>query len=285
MLSVQWPVSDPASDGTVVFQTPTGQAPKGSTIVVYIGSSVLAVPSGLLPPFRMASGASGKDSGTNEREVRTMKKILITATAAVALAFAATAAAALVPGVYDPGNTGCPTATYSNGVLHLAKNCPTPTNAAAGADITGLTGQTFTSASFTLANASECNGGSPRFDIYTTTGTLLPRLQQRHADDRTLTAPSRTRSPPRRSPRPASFRSRPGRSRRPTSFDVQGTADVSNIMVNGAPRFRRRSRGPPTTKNACKHGGWKTFNNPSFKNQGQCVAYVNHALHASKHHK
>jgi hypothetical protein len=34
--------------------------------------------------------------------------------------------------------------------------------------------------------------------------------------------------------------------------------------------------GPPTTKNACKQGGWKTFNNPSFKNQGQCVSYVNH---------
>ena len=34
--------------------------------------------------------------------------------------------------------------------------------------------------------------------------------------------------------------------------------------------------GPPTSKDQCKHGGWKTFNNPSFKNQGQCVAYVNH---------
>jgi hypothetical protein len=34
--------------------------------------------------------------------------------------------------------------------------------------------------------------------------------------------------------------------------------------------------GPPTSKDQCKHGGWQTFNNPSFKNQGQCVAYVNH---------
>ena len=32
--------------------------------------------------------------------------------------------------------------------------------------------------------------------------------------------------------------------------------------------------GPPTTKDACKNGGWMTFNNPSFKNQGQCVSYV-----------
>jgi hypothetical protein len=26
----------------------------------------------------------------------------------------------------------------------------------------------------------------------------------------------------------------------------------------------------------CKHGGWKTFTNPSFRNQGQCVAHMNH---------
>jgi beta-lactam-binding protein with PASTA domain len=37
VLTVDWPVSDASSDGTVVYQTPSGQAPKGSTIVVYIG--------------------------------------------------------------------------------------------------------------------------------------------------------------------------------------------------------------------------------------------------------
>lgn len=34
--------------------------------------------------------------------------------------------------------------------------------------------------------------------------------------------------------------------------------------------------GPPTNKDQCKKDGWKTFNNPSFKNQGQCVSYTNH---------
>ena len=29
----------------------------------------------------------------------------------------------------------------------------------------------------------------------------------------------------------------------------------------------------PTTKQECKNGGWKAF---GFKNQGQCVKYVNH---------
>jgi hypothetical protein len=32
----------------------------------------------------------------------------------------------------------------------------------------------------------------------------------------------------------------------------------------------------PTDKSQCKNGGWKNFNNPAFKNQGQCVEYVEH---------
>lgn len=32
----------------------------------------------------------------------------------------------------------------------------------------------------------------------------------------------------------------------------------------------------PIDKSECKNGGWKTFTNPTFKNQGQCVAYTNH---------
>jgi hypothetical protein len=32
--------------------------------------------------------------------------------------------------------------------------------------------------------------------------------------------------------------------------------------------------GPPTNKDQCKRDGWKTFNNPLFKNQGQCIKYV-----------
>jgi hypothetical protein len=32
--------------------------------------------------------------------------------------------------------------------------------------------------------------------------------------------------------------------------------------------------GPPTSENQCKKDGWKKFNNPVFKNQGQCEKYV-----------
>ena len=31
-----------------------------------------------------------------------------------------------------------------------------------------------------------------------------------------------------------------------------------------------------TGKDACKHGGWKTLTNPSFRNQGQCIKFMNH---------
>jgi len=40
--------------------------------------------------------------------------------------------------------------------------------------------------------------------------------------------------------------------------------------------------GPPTNKDQCKDNGWKTFNNPAFKNQGTCVSYVQSNDHAGK---
>ena len=38
----------------------------------------------------------------------------------------------------------------------------------------------------------------------------------------------------------------------------------------------------PTDKNQCKNGGWQTFSNPTFKNQGACVSYVVSNEHAGK---
>ncbi|MGY2083463.1 hypothetical protein [Blastococcus sp. SYSU DS0539] len=35
-----------------------------------------------------------------------------------------------------------------------------------------------------------------------------------------------------------------------------------------------RDTPPPVSKDECKKGGWATFNNPSFRNQGQCVSSV-----------
>jgi hypothetical protein len=173
-------------------------------------------------------------------------------------------------------------------VLHLAKNCATSTNAAAGADITGFTGATFTSASFTLASPAQCNGGSPRFDIVTTAGTFFlgcnnvtPTLNGNGSATYTFTA--------------ATIAAGGNQVPVPTGtiqsvdvlVDVQGSADLTAITFNGVTQVPAvQPVGPPTSKNACKHGGWKHFDHPQFKNQGQCVSYVaHHAQHGkSRNH-
>src|SRR4051812_27200695 len=161
-----------------------------------------------------------------------MKNILVAAIAACALVFAATAAAAYEPGVFDPGATGCVTATVNHGVLHLAKNCPTATNAAAGADIFGLEGQTFQSASFTLASASQCQGGSPRFDIvaggtvyFLGCNNVTPTINADGTATYVFTPAALAAAG---LPVPTGSISAVD-----VLVDVQGTADVSNIIVNG----------------------------------------------------
>jgi hypothetical protein len=203
-----------------------------------------------------------------------MKKALIVITAALMLTLASTAAAALNPGVFDPGNTGCPVATFSNGVLHLEKNCPSATNAAAGADITGFAGQTFTSAAFTLASTAQCNGGSPRFDVVTTDDTFFlgcnnvtPVLNGDGSATYTFDAATLA----------AAGQQVPNPSGTIISVDVKidiaGVADLTDITFNGVAQVPVAQL---TTKDQCKNGGWTTFTDPSFKNQGQCVSYVNH---------
>jgi len=212
-----------------------------------------------------------------------MRKSLLAAVAVCVLAFAATASAALQPGVYDPTNSGCVVATYSHGVLHLEKNCPTATNAAAGADITGLEGQAFQSASFTLANASQCQGGSPRFDISTTSGLFFlgcNNVTPTVNSDGTVTY---TFSPANLIPADPT-KTTPGTiTAVDVLIDVQGTADLSDITFNGQSEVP--VAGTPTAKDQCKHGGWKSFTWPSFKNQGQCVSWVeHHVLHHGHGH-
>jgi hypothetical protein len=208
-----------------------------------------------------------------------MKKVIITAVAACALAFAGVAAAALEPGVYDPTNGGCPVATYSHGVLHLAKNCATTTGVAAGAEITGFAGQTFSSASFTLASASQCLGGSPRFLIYTSTSPNPFQLGCNNVTPTTNPDGSATYT--------FSAATLPAASV-PTGpltyvglvLDVQGAADLTNITVNGV--RQTVAKGQASAKTACKNGGYKTMTNPTFKNQGQCIAHYNHVVRMAK---
>ncbi len=55
----------------------------------------------------------------------------------------------------------------------------------------------------------------------------------------------------------------------------------SNWTPNGTIAMRINAITPivattPANKDECKGNGWKSFNNPSFKNQGQCVSFTNH---------
>jgi hypothetical protein len=150
------------------------------------------------------------------------------------LIYVGVAGAALKPSVYDPGHTNCVTSTFAHGVLHLAKNCATTTNASAGAAITGASGETFDSASFTLASTSQCQGGSPRFNVVTTDGTfflgcnnVMPTVNADGTATYTFTAATLA----------AAGQQVPLPTGTITSvevlIDVQGTADLSNITFNG----------------------------------------------------
>jgi hypothetical protein len=192
-----------------------------------------------------------------------VKRIAIIAAVVAALALASTAAAALVPGVFDPEKTGCVTSTFSNGVLHLAKNCPSSTNASAFGEITGMNGQTFQSGSFTLASASQCQGGSPRFNVFTTTrqsppfflgcNNVTPTINPNGTATYTFT--------------PATIAAGGNQVDFPTGtitdvsviIDIQGTADVSRIMVNG------RLEMP---KHACPHNRTRTHDCGLHKAKG-----------------
>jgi hypothetical protein len=74
-------------------------------------------------------------------------------------------------------------------------------------------------------------------------------------------------------------------------FRESGTANVvdaghgflvDNLSISSGP-IPPVLVGPPTSKDQCMKDGWKTFNNPTFKNQGQCIDYVEHLNKNDKH--
>jgi hypothetical protein len=165
--------------------------------------------------------------------------------------------------------------------LHLEKNCPTATNAAAGADITRVSGQTFQSASFTLASASQCQGGSPRFNVVTTTGVFFlgcnnvtPTTNANGTATYTFTAATLAAAG-QQVPTPTGTIQSVS-----VLIDVQGTADLTKVTFNG--KLQKLAPGKADFARPCKKGGWKSFTNPTFKNQGQCVKYLVHGRNAAK---
>jgi hypothetical protein len=212
-----------------------------------------------------------------------MRRLVLLSAVAAALALAGTAAAALAPWTFVGTGETCPVvSTFSNGVLHLEKNCATTTNASAGASITGLGSATFSSGSFTLASASQCQGGSPRFNVVTTNGTTSTtfflgcnNVTPTTNSDGTVTY-TFTSATVAAAGNQVSFPSGTIQSV-DVLIDVQGTADLSHITVNGATEVPVPAvSGGPTSKAQCKDGGWRKFTSPSFRNQGQCVSWYEH---------
>ncbi len=212
-----------------------------------------------------------------------MKRLIVAGIVATALVFTVSASAALVPGVFDPTSIGCVEATFikKTKTLHLEKNCPTATEVSAGAEITRVGGQTFQSASFTLASATQCQGGSPRFNVMTTAGTFFlgcnnvtPTTNANGTATYTFTA--------------ATLAAAGQQVPTPTAtiqfvevlIDVTGTADLTKIAFNG--KLQRLAPGRADLARPCKKGGWKSFTNPTFKNQGQCVKHLVHSRNAAK---
>lgn len=64
----------------------------------------------------------------------------------------------------------------------------------------------------------------------------------------------------------------------PASDWSNGLSDPYKITVIADPVLV----GPPTNMDQCKKDGWKTFNNPTFKNQGACISYVQSNENAGK---
>jgi len=48
----------------------------------------------------------------------------------------------------------------------------------------------------------------------------------------------------------------------------------NGFLVDGVTLSSSSPVGPPTSKDQCKNGGWQTFDNPTFNNQGDCVSFV-----------
>jgi hypothetical protein len=73
--------------------------------------------------------------------------------------------------VYDPGETGLASATWTKDGLSLQKNAATNVEVAAGAEIKGVEGKELSQLSFDVKGY--CGAGAPRFNVYTTTGATL----------------------------------------------------------------------------------------------------------------
>jgi hypothetical protein len=71
-------------------------------------------------------------------------------------------------------------------------------------------------------------------------------------------------------------------------FRESGTAVAGNggngFLIDNVTMSSSNTGAPASGKSMCKRGGWRTFSNPWFRNQGQCVKYMVHQDKHDKHH-
>lgn len=191
----------------------------------------------------------------------------------------------VVPFTFNPDNACAVTAQWQNGVLMLAKDCPTATNAAAGADIISpLEGQSIsnlTELNFDVQNGGHCGAGAPRFNVVVSGTThFLGCASGTHTDlgngwtHVVFTAADFAAAgiPTTGTLDDLSIIFDEGTDT-PTggTIGTAGQVTLDNISVNGDVVG---DSSKVTAIEQCKNGGWMTFQDPSFKNQGQCVSYV-----------
>jgi hypothetical protein len=209
----------------------------------------------------------------------------------------------LVPFTYNPGNV-CPgiTSVWDNTTgnpapsIFMNKPCTTATNAASGVDIiTPLEMQSvanLTELNFDYKAGEHCGAGAPRFNLQldqagnsnaflgcaggtqTPTGNGYTHVEYSAAQ---IAAAVGTANGTPSSTLYDLYMIFDEGTDTPTggTIGTAGAVHVDNISVNGV------NEGSPTTpsnKSDCKNGGFANFtdnNGNPFRNQGQCVAFVN----------
>lgn len=204
-----------------------------------------------------------------------MKKLLASVLSVVAVfVFAVTAQAAnitLNTWTYDPDNTGSVVSEVdSNGHLNLEKNAPTATNSAAGATLVGAEGLSTTGMTLGFDVEGYCEAGAPRFNVSLSNGSTIflgCSYGVADADGTVVFEAGETYGG-------VHFPIGETVTKINIVQDEEGQTTLSNITVNGEEVVVSLPVTVPTSKDQCKNGGWMKFSNPSFKNQGQCVSYV-----------
>jgi hypothetical protein len=174
--------------------------------------------------------------------------------------------------------------------LGATSNC-----ASAGVDIiTPLEGgpvSALTELNYDYRNGEHCGAGAPRFNIQTNAGTAQLLGCNTVVGTKTPSStPGWTHVEFNAADIAASLATTPGAvtlqdlyiifdEGTDTGPDFTGTIHLDNISVNNQVVGDPTS---PTNKDQCKNGGWQNFtdtNGQPFRNQGQCIAFVNRGRH------